>query len=325
MKIKNTEIQQPLILAPMESITDLPFRILCKRMGADLVYTEFIASEALIRDVKRSIDKMKYLDEERPIVVQIFGSNVESMKKSAQIVENSGADILDINFGCWVKRVVNNDAGAAFLKHPDKMAQMAYEVVNSVSIPVTAKTRLGWDKNSIVILETAPMLEQAGIQALAVHCRTREMAMKGQADWSWIPKIKSKLNTMPVILNGDIKTPEDVKRAFDETACDGVMIGRAAVGNPFLFKRAKEYLRTGVLPNETTVEDRIETCIEHLKLMIEFKGNIRGIKEFRKHYTGYFKGMYRGANLRQKLVLSDDHNQIENSCYEFKNSYHQLD
>ncbi len=315
MKIKDIKFKHGLVLAPMEGLTDLPFRIICKRMGAELVYTEFIASEALIRDVSRSISKMKIVDDERPVAVQIFGSKIESMCQSAKMAEDAGADILDINFGCWVKKVVNNNAGAAFLKCPDKMADMVDAVVNSVSIPVTAKTRLGWDSDSIVIVETAQMLEKAGVSALAVHCRTRAMGMSGTADWSWIPKVKEKVK-IPVILNGDVNTPEDCKRAFDMTGCDAVMVGRSAIGNPFIFNSMKQYLLSGKIIT-TNERERIDTCLEHLRLSISYKGKLKGILEFRKHYTGYLKGLYDSSNVRQKLVLMESYTEIEKTLNEF--------
>jgi len=315
MKIGNIEIEHGLILAPMESVTDLPFRLICKKMGAELVYTEFIASEALIRDVEKSIRKMKILDVERPVAVQIFGSKTESMCRSAKMVEDSGADIVDINFGCWVKKVVNNEAGAAFLKCPEKMADMVGAVVNSVSIPVTAKTRLGWDSNSIVIVETAKMLEKAGVSALAVHCRTRAMGMSGKADWSWIPKVKENLN-IPVILNGDVNTPEDCKRAFETVKCDAVMVARGAIGNPFIFREMKEYLLSGTII-KTSVREKIDTCLEHLRISMEYKGVRKGIIEFRKNYSGYLKGMFGSSAVRQKLVLMESYDDIKNTLADF--------
>ncbi|MFC2131588.1 tRNA dihydrouridine synthase DusB [Bacteroidota bacterium] len=317
MTIGKINIENGLLLAPMEGITDLPFRIICKKMGADLVYTEFIASDALIRDAEKSKRKMEIIDEEHPVSIQIFGANVEAMCHSAKMIEDSGGDIVDINFGCWVKKVVNNNAGAAFLKEPKKMAEMAKAVVESVSIPVTVKTRLGWDFDSIVIVEAAQMLEQAGISAIAVHCRTRAMAMHGHADWNWIPKVKEKVN-IPVILNGDVVTPEDTKKAFDTTGCDAVMIGRAAVGNPFIFRDVKEFLRTGI-KRIPSVRERIDTCLDHLKLSMKYKGDPRGLYEFRKHYSGYLKGLYHGSNTRQKLVLMESYKEIKETLNEFYN------
>lgn len=299
----------------MEGVTDLPFRIICKRLGADIVYTEFIASEALIRDSKKSFQKMEIVDEERPVSVQIFGSNVESMIQSAKIIEDSGADIVDINYGCWVKKVVNNDAGAAFLKDPERMAEFTRAVAEAVKIPVTVKTRLGWDSDSIVIEKVAELIEQAGAKALAVHCRTRNMGMHGHADWSWIPKVKEKIK-IPVILNGDVRIPEEAKKAFDTTNCDAIMIGRAAVGNPFIFRDIKEFLKTGN-KSKSSVKERIDVCLEHLQLSIKYKGFPRGLFEFRKHYSGYLKGLYFGSNIRQELVLMESYEEIENKLLSF--------
>ena len=316
MTIGKINIEKALILAPMEGVTELPFRIICKRMGADHVYTEFIASDAIVRDVEKSIRKMKFIEEERPISVQIFGSDENAMCKSAQYIEASGADIVDINFGCWVTRVVNNNSGAAFLKEPERMMGMAAAVAKSVSIPVTAKTRLGWDSNSINIVEVAQMLEQAGMAAIAVHCRTRAMSTKGKADWTWIPKIKEKIK-IPVILNGDVESPEDVKTAFDSTGCDAVMIGRASIGNPFIFRNTKDYLKEGHY-TEATVRERIDTLLEHLALSLQYKSMDKGIREFRKHYSGYLKGLHGSSSIRQKLVLMDSLLEIEETL----NSYH---
>jgi len=309
-------IDKGVLLAPMESITDLPFRVICKKMGADIVYTEFIASEALIRDVQRSINKMQYREDERPVAVQIFGSKTESMVESAKIVEESGADFVDINYGCWVKKVVNNYAGAALLKDLSLMEEMTSEVVKAVKIPVTVKTRLGWDERSINIIEVAKMLENTGIAALTVHCRTREMAMRGNADWSWINKVKEKVK-LPIILNGDVRTPQDAKRAFYHTNCDAVMIGRAAVGNPFLFKQVKAFLKNEEIIGEPSLEERIETMFLHLDLNIESKGFPRGLYEFRKHYTGYLKGLHNCSQYRQRLVVAMSVDEVHSIIDEF--------
>ena len=316
MKIGNINIERPLFLAPMEGVTDLPFRVICKRMGAGLVYTEFIASEALIRNVKRSFEKMRLLDEERPVSVQIFGDKIDSMIESAKICEDTGADIVDINFGCWVKKVVNNNAGAAFLKEPERLADMAEKVAQSINIPLTVKTRIGWDKNSIKILKVTELLNDTKVAAFAVHCRTREQGMKGDADWSWLPLVKE-IAKMPVILNGDILTPQDVKRAFDETGTDAVMVARGAIGNPFIFKNAIKLLDTGILQEEPTPEERIDTCLEHLRLTIEYKGFPRGLHEFRKHYSGYLKGMHNCSTVRQQLVIIESYEEVELKLREY--------
>lgn len=309
MKIGNLTFEKPIILAPMESITDLPFRIICKRMGADLVYSEFIASEALTRNVEKSFKKLSIAEEERPVAIQIFGANIDSMLKSAKIVEQTGADILDINFGCWVRKVVNNNAGAAFLKNPKKIYELTKVIVENINIPVTIKTRLGWDSNSINIIETAKYAEDAGVSAIAIHCRTRDMAMRGQADWSWIPKVKEAVN-IPIILNGDVKTCYDAKRAFETTNCDGVMIGRSAIGNPFIFREVKDYIFKGIEPTQTNIEERISLCLQHLELNIKYKGLHKGILEFRKHYSGYLKGLRNNNAVKLKLLNSTSYDEI---------------
>jgi tRNA-dihydrouridine synthase B len=318
LKIAGISIENAVILAPMEGITDLPFRLICKELGADIVYSEFIAAEALIRDAAKSFAKMKITEKERPVVIQIFGSKKESMVEAAKIVEDAGADILDINFGCWVKKVVNNNSGAAFLKTPERMGELINAISNTISIPVTAKTRLGWDKNSIVIIDVAQMMEQAGCKALAVHCRTRDMGMKGEADWSWGAKIKSVLEDMPLIINGDIKTAYDAKSAFLETGADGIMIGRASVGNPFLFKQVKEYLNEGKEPGDISFSDSLSICKKHLDMTIEQKGIPRGIFEFRKHYSGYLKGLHGASHVRQKLVEILEYDEIVSTLKKYE-------
>jgi tRNA-dihydrouridine synthase B len=320
MKIGKINIDRGLLLAPMEGVTDISFRLMCKRMGADIVYSEFVASEAIIRDVQKSLNKMKIIEEERPAAIQIFGSRDDAMIESAKIAESFRSDFLDINFGCWVKKVVNNNSGAAFLKNPKLMGEMAKCVVKAVTTPVTAKTRLGWDSNSINILEVSKILEDSGVAAITIHCRTREMGMGGLADWSWIKKVKDTVR-IPVILNGDIKTPEDSLRAFETTGCDAVMIGRAAVGNPFLFRRTKALLITGITPPEPDIDERINACLEHLHLNIELKGYPRGLFEFRKHYSGYLKGIRNASALRQRLVLMDSFDEIQSTLYEFAEQF----
>ncbi|MCS7302661.1 MAG: tRNA-dihydrouridine synthase family protein, partial [Candidatus Kapabacteria bacterium] len=244
MKIGHLDIEQGVLLAPMEDVTDSPFRRICRRYGADIVYTEFISSDGLVRNAPRSFQKLHITADEHPIAIQIFGGDIPTMVEAARIAADSNPDFLDINCGCWVKNVVARNAGAALLKDPPRMAAMARAIVQTVSLPVTVKTRLGWDRSSIVICDVARMLEDAGIAALAIHCRTRDMGHSGSADWSWIPRVKEVVS-IPVILNGDVTSARDVVRAFRETGCDAVMIGRAAIGNPFIFRQAKTLLRTG--------------------------------------------------------------------------------
>lgn len=314
-KIGDVNIGNGVFLAPMEDVCDLPFRVICKRLGADIVYTEFIASEGIIRDSRTSKRKMTVAEEERPVAVQIFGGSIEAMVESAKIVEDAGADILDINFGCWVKKVVQREAGAAFLKKPDEMAELTYQVQNAVKIPVTVKTRLGWDKDNIIIESVAKKIEQAGAKALAVHCRTRDMGMTGNADWSWIPKIKDVVN-IPVILNGDVVEPEDVKRAFETTNCDALMIGRGCIGYPFIFQRAKMMMEEGYDPGEPDIYTRVETCLEHLRMSIEFKDK-HAIKEFRKHYSGYLKGYYGASEIRRALMEAETFEQVKDNLNQY--------
>lgn len=316
MQIGHVNVDQGILLAPMEDVTDLPFRMICKRYGADIVYTEFISSEGLVRDARRSMEKLRLHEEERPVSIQIFGGNLDVMVEAAKVAAASGPDFLDINFGCWVKNVVARNAGAALLKEPEQMQALTKAIVDAVDIPVTVKTRLGWSKDSIVIVEVAKMLQDVGAAALTVHCRTRDMGHDGDADWTWIPKIKHAVD-IPVILNGDVKTPQDVKRAFDTTGADAVMIGRAAIGHPFLFKRAKEFMATGEEPAEVHHREKIETCLEHLRLELEYKPQRRAIHEFRKHYGGYLKGLHNNSHARQAVVRMETYEEIEERLLEF--------
>lgn len=308
MKIGNVDIGNGIFLAPMEDVSDLPFRVICKKLGADIVYSEFIASEGLIRYSNQAKRKLIIDDEERPTAIQIFGASIESMVTSAKIVEDSGADILDINYGCWVKKVVQREAGAAFLKQPDKMAELTQKVAEAVDIPVTVKTRLGWDPENIIALDVAEMMEQAGAAAFAMHCRTRNMGMTGEADWSWIPRIKERVN-IPVILNGDVRSAEDCKTAFEEYNADALMIGRACIGYPFIFHRAKVMMEQGYDPGEPDIRLKIDTCLEHLRLTVEHRGN-HGLKVFRKHYSGYLKGYYNASTIRRNLMECETYDEV---------------
>lgn len=301
-KVGDIEVRNGVFLAPMEGITDLPFRKLCRRYGADIVYTEFVASEALVRDIDKSLFKIRVHDEERPVAVQIFGSDPDAMAEAARMVEDAGADILDINYGCWVKKVVSHNAGAALLKDTDRMNAITSAVAKAVKIPVTVKTRLGWDRNNIIINEVAKMQEQAGAKAITVHCRTRDMGMTGKADWSYIPKIKEGIS-IPLILNGDIVSPETAKAAMEVEGADAIMIGRAVLGNPFIFRDSKNHINTGILNDKPNINERFDVLIEHLKFNIEDKGHPRGLMEFRKHFSGYLKGLYNASAYRQRLVL----------------------
>jgi len=315
MIIGPIEIDHPICLAPMEDVTDTAFRLTCKRMGADIVYTEFTSSEAVIRDIPRAINKIRVTDEERPIAIQLFGGVERSMEEATKVADSFGPDLIDINCGCWVKNHVTRGEGAALLKDLPQFEKIVSSTVKATKLPVTVKTRLGWDANTIVILDAAKMVEQSGAKALTVHCRTRSQAHQGQADWSWLERIKKAI-TIPLIGNGDINGPEDVKRMF-ETGCDGVMIGRAAIGNPWIFRDSKYFLENSCLPEAPSLRDRIELCLEHLRLSVKFKGLRDGIIPFRKYYAGYFRGIPNVAHLRADLMTMADFDRITERLYRF--------
>lgn len=285
----------------MDDVTDSSFRRICKKFGADIVYSEFISSEGLIRDAKKSIRKILFTDEERPIGVQIVGHNVESMLEAAMIAESYSPEFIDINCGCPVRKVAGRGSGAGLLKDLPSLEKMIDAIVKSVSLPVTLKTRLGWDDKSMNILEVAKMAEDLGVRAITIHCRTGQQGYKGNADWSWIPKIKSAVN-IPVIANGDILTPQDVEYLFNQTGCDAVMIGRATIGNPWIFNKIKHYLSTGEMLPDVDIFERIRICKEHLKMSIDFKGEWAGVVEFRKYYAGYLRDQKHIAKVRNDLM-----------------------
>jgi tRNA-dihydrouridine synthase B len=285
----------------MEDVTDLPFRVICKRLGADIVYTEFVNSEGLVRGSEKTKKKMLFWEEERPFGIQIYGGEVASMAGAAQLAESFNPDLIDINCGCWVKDVAMRGAGAGLLRDLPKMERIASTVVNSVRLPVTLKTRLGWDTKSIRIVDVAKMCEQVGIRALTVHCRTRDQGHKGPVDYSWIRRIKEAVS-IPVIVNGDVVTPENVKHVFEATLCDAVMIGRGAVVNPWIFRQARHYLVTGQLLPDATIEERVDLLREHLRLSVEFKGERAGVIELRKHYAGFLRGMPHVSRIRMELM-----------------------
>jgi tRNA-dihydrouridine synthase B len=301
MKIGSLNIEQGILLAPMEDVTDLPFRLICKRMGADIVYTEFVNSDGLVRGSKKTSQKMAFREEERPVGIQIYGGDVSAMEGAATMAESFHPDIIDINCGCWVKDVAMRGAGAGLLRDLPRMEKIAATVVNAVKTPVTLKTRLGWDASSIRIVDVARMCEQVGVAALTVHCRTRDQGHKGPVDYSWIPRIKEAVS-IPVIINGDIVNPVQVKKVLDETGCDAVMIGRGAVLNPWIFRQTKHFLSTGELLPEPTVRERVDLLREHLRLSVEYKGERAGVIELRKHYSGFLRGMPNVSRIRMELM-----------------------
>ncbi len=307
VKIDNIELGEfPLLLAPMEDVSDPPFRAVCKANGADLMYTEFISSEGLIRDAIKSRKKLDIFDYERPIGIQIFGGDEEAMALATQIVEVANPDLVDINYGCPVKKVVCKGAGAGILKDVPKMVKLTEAVVKSTHLPVTVKTRLGWDDNSKNIEEVAERLQDVGIKALTVHGRTRTQMYKGEADWSLIAKVKNNSRIIiPIFGNGDIDTPEKALAYKNEFGVDGIMIGRAAIGYPWIFNEIKHYLKTGVHLPPPTIQQRVAVCKTHLEKSILWKGEIVGLLEMRRHYTHYFKGMDHFKEYRMQLVTLD--------------------
>lgn len=308
VKIGNIELpDHPLLLAPMEDVSDPPFRRLCKAHGADLMYSEFISSEGLIRDAIKSKMKLDIFDYERPVGIQIFGGDEEAMALSAKIVETVRPDIVDINFGCPVKKVVCKGAGAGVLKDIDLMIRLTEAVVKSTSLPVTVKTRLGWDEESINIDEVAERLQDVGIQALTIHARTRAQMYKGHSDWSHIARVKNNPRIkIPIFGNGDIDSPQKALEYKNKYGLDGMMIGRAAIGYPWIFNEIKHYFETGEILAPPTMTDRLEAAKNHLIWSTEWKGERVGIVEMRRHYTNYFKGIHGFKAHRQKLVTTDN-------------------
>lgn len=297
----------PLLLAPMEDVSDPPFRALCKQAGCDMMYTEFISVEGLIRDADKSVKKLDIYEEERPIGVQIFGAELDSMVRAADIVERAKPEVLDINYGCPVHKVVCKDAGAGILKDIPKMVALTRAIVHSTRLPVTVKTRLGWDTNTIFIEEVVQRLQDVGIQAITIHGRTRAQMYKGEADWSLIGKIKDNPRiTIPVFGNGDIDSPQKAKLYRERYGIDGIMIGRASIGYPWIFREIKHFFATGEMLSPPTVTERVAAARQHLDQSIRWKGPKLGVLEMRRHYTNYFKGFPNIKNYRSVLVTEDE-------------------
>jgi len=307
VKIDNIELPDfPLLLAPMEDVSDPPFRALCKEQGADVVYTEFVSSEGLIRNAAKSVMKLDIYEKERPVGIQIFGANLDSMLQTIDIVSASKPDIIDINFGCPVKKVVSKGAGAGILKDVCLMERLTAEMVKRTNIPITVKTRLGWDHDSIRIVEVAERLQDVGCKAIAIHGRTRAQMYKGDADWKPIADVKNNARMhIPVFGNGDITSPERAMEMRDEYGLDGAMIGRASIGNPWFFKQVKHFFNTGEHLEPISLEERVEAARRHLQMAIDWKGEILGVFETRRHYTNYFKGIPHFKEYRMKMVTSD--------------------
>jgi nifR3 family TIM-barrel protein len=315
VKIGNIELNDfPLLLAPMEDVSDPPFRAVCKDHGADVMYTEFISSEGLIRDAAKSLQKLDIFEYERPIGIQLFGSDIDSMREAGRIADAAKPDLIDINYGCPVKNVACRGAGAALLQDIPKMVSMTSEIVKIATRPVTVKTRLGWDDSTRNIAEVAERLQDIGIQALTIHGRTRAQLYKGAADWTLIGEIKNNPRiTIPIFGNGDVDSPEKAKQMKDQYGVDGIMIGRASIGYPWIFNEVKHFLKTGTLLPPPDVAMRVATCRKHLQRSLEWKGPVTGINEMRRHYINYFKGFDHFKEYRMRLVTTysaDEINEI---------------
>lgn len=315
VKIRDIELGEfPLLLAPMEDVSDPPFRALCKQNGADLMYTEFISSEGLIRDAVKSVQKLDIYEYERPIGIQIFGYDIESMKQATEITEKTNPDIIDINYGCPVKKVACKGAGAGILQDIPKMVKMTAEIVKSTKLPVTVKTRLGWDESTKYIVDVAERLQDVGIEAISIHGRTRKQMYKGEADWSLIADVKNNPRMkIPVFGNGDIDTPEKAVEYRQRYGIDGIMIGRASIGYPWIFNEIKHFMNTGEHLARPTIKDRVDVAMKHLDMSVEWKGETLAIAEMKRHYTNYFKGIAHFKEYRTKLVTSFDLNEIKDT------------
>ena len=315
VKIDNIELPDfPLLLAPMEDVSDPPFRALCKENGADVVYTEFISSEGLIRDAAKSVMKLDIYEKERPVGIQIFGANLDAMLRSVEIVEKTNPDIIDINFGCPVKKVVSKGAGAGILKDIDLMVKLTEAMVKHTKLPITVKTRLGWDHDSIRIVEVAERLQDVGCKAISIHGRTRAQMYKGSADWKPIAEVKNNPRMhIPVFGNGDVNSPEKAMEMRDVYGLDGAMIGRASIGYPWFFNEVKHFFETGEHLPKPTIAQRAEMARRHLQMSIDWKGEHLGVVETRRHYTNYFKGIPHFKEYRLKMVTSDDPQDVFNT------------
>jgi len=297
----------PLLLAPMEDVSDPPFRVLCKEQGADMMYTEFISTEGLIRNAEKSLKKLEFFEEERPLGIQIFGADIEVMTGCVEIIQEANPDLIDINFGCPVKKVVCKDAGAGILKDIPRMVKLTSEIVKSSKLPVTVKTRLGWDDNSRNIVEVAERLQDVGIAALTIHGRTREQMYKGSADWTLIGEVKNNsMINIPIFGNGDVDGPQKALEMKNRYGVDGVMIGRASIGHPWIFREIRHFLETGEELAAPTIEERVSVCRAHLEKSIAWKGEVLGVLEMRRHYTNYFKGLPNVKHYRNLLVTEKE-------------------
>lgn len=325
VRIGNITLEDfPLLLAPMEDVSDPPFRAVCKEQGADMMYTEFINADGLIREADKSLQKLDIYDYERPIGIQIFGDKIDAMREAAAIAESANPELVDINYGCPVKKVACKGAGAGILLDLPKMQSMTSEIVKRCTLPVTVKTRLGWDSQNIKIMEVAERLQDVGIQALTIHGRTRQQMYKGEADWSYIAEVKNSAKIhIPIFGNGDIDTPQKALEYKNKFGVDGIMIGRAAIGYPWIFKEIKHYFKTGELLPPPDVFERVRVCKKHLDFSVQWKGDKQGIFEMRTHYSNYFRGIAHFKPFRTRLVeavtyaeVSDILDEVANTSFE---------
>lgn len=326
VKIGDVELGEfPLLLAPMEDVSDPPFRALCKKQGCDMMYSEFISVEGLIRDAKKSVEKLDVFDYERPIGIQIFGANLDSMIRATEIVEAANPEVIDINFGCPVKKVVCKMAGAGILQDIPRMVKLTEAVVKATNKPVTVKTRLGWNSETIFIEEVAERLQDVGIQALSIHGRTRQQMYKGEADWTKIGKIKENPRVkIPIFGNGDINSPEKAKLYRERYGVDGIMIGRAAIGYPWIFREIKHFFATGEHLPPPTIKERVDAAKEHLEKSVVWKGEKLGILEMRRHYTNYFRGLRNAKAYRNQLVQADHASEVFDLLDEMQGFYQDM-
>ena len=327
VKVGDVELGDfPLLLAPMEDVSDPPFRALCKEQGCDMMYTEFVSVEGLIRDAEKSVQKLDIYPEERPIGVQIFGAEIDSMMKAAEIVEAAKPEVLDINYGCPVKKVVCKNAGAGILRDIDAMVKLTKAVVEATDLPVTVKTRLGWDDQTKYIVEVAERLQDVGIQAISIHGRTRKQMYKGEADWSLISEVKNNPRMhIPVFGNGDIDSPQKAVEYKNRYGVDGVMIGRASIGYPWIFREIKHFIQTGTLLDPPTINERVDAAKQHLRHSLEWKGDTLGVLEMRRHYTNYFKGYPGIKKFRTELVTAHNPDFLFDTLEEVRKHYTTLE
>ncbi len=316
MKIGNVKIEGKVALAPLAGVTDIPFRMMCKEHGADVVFSEMVSSEGLVRGSEKTNKYLNFLESERPVALQLFGGNPEVMGQASAIVAERKPDIIDINFGCPVKKVVRNEAGSALLKDPLKMGRIVNAMVKSVPVPVTAKIRCGWDENSMPVSEIGKILEDNGAAAIAIHARTRQMQFEGKALWDQIRKLKNAVS-IPVIGNGDVRNPEDARRMFAETGCDMVMIGRGAMGNPWIFKQINHYLKEGNMLEQPSDVERIEVCLRQIRLSHEFYGPAYTKNIMKKHIAWYVKGLPNGSILKSKIFGALDYQMMQSILEEY--------